>query len=133
MCKDDRPALSGFGPGISDAGLAHLVALAELRELRLDNAGMLPIEGWSPWEADQIEKPVLAIHRCCGHGSAPSGGLKSLKELNLEGTPASRESVDALQKALPRCKILWDRENAARAAEKGRPEPTVSRPRPLRN
>src|SRR5262249_37859186 len=39
-------------------------------------------------------------------------GLKRLKELNLEGTTVTQRGVTALQKTLPKCKIIWSKETA---------------------
>ncbi len=128
---------------VSDEGLAHIRGLTELRYLRsapgsrtrdwrIGRAHRVArtAPGQCPrrhrcWasashQAQQAAKPSLQYTDVAGAGLDHLAGLKKLKELNLDGTPVTKEAVAAIQKALPKCKILWDRPKKATAAKSTR-------------
>jgi WD40 repeat protein len=109
-----------LGPGISDKGLAHLAALTELRELRLDSASDVTDDGLQYLaKLTKLESLTLQYTEVAGAGFTHLYGLKKLKELNLEGTPVTQEAVAVLEKALPKCKIIWDPAKAPKTPKKG--------------
>ena len=110
-----------LGPGISDKGLADWLLLTELRELRLDSARDVTDAGLQHLtKLNKLQSLSLQYTDVAGAGLDHLAGLKKLKELNLDGTPVTKEAVAAIQKALPKCKILWDRPKKATAAKSTR-------------
>ena len=77
---DSLEELSASGNQISD--LSSLKGLKKLRTIALNN---------------NLIKDASPLFR-----------LKSLKWVNLKGNPISREAIEALKKALPKCKIEHD-------------------------
>src|SRR5580765_4307817 len=111
-----------LGPGISDAGLAHLTKLKDLRELRLDNARDVTDQGLESLKhLTKLQTLSLQFTDVAGPGLVHLEGLKRLTELNLEGTPVARAAVETLQKALPKCKLIWNRDTI-RATPKESPQ-----------
>lgn len=97
-----------LGPGISDVGLAHLTGLTELTELRLDSAQDVTDGGLGALTAlTKLQNLSLQYTDVTDAGLVHLAGFKKLKELNLEGTAVRQQAVGALQKKLPKCKILW--------------------------
>jgi len=70
--------------GVTDAGVAHLKNLPNLRQLKLENT------------------------RITDDSVANLGSLSNLKELYIESTNISEEGSQRLKVALPGCAIHWD-------------------------
>jgi hypothetical protein len=100
-----------LGPGISDAGLAHVARLTELNELRLDSAADVTDIGLEALkDLGKLQSLSLQYTGVMDEGLVHLSGLKRLKELNLEGTAVTQRGVASLQKTLPKCKMLWNPE-----------------------
>jgi hypothetical protein len=122
-----------LGPGISDQGLVHLRELVGLRELRLDSAADVSDEGLAHLTGlTGLEELSLQFTDISDAGLASLAGLVHLKELTLDGTEITdaglkhlygckllkrislhhtginRKGVEALQAALPKCKVSSD-------------------------
>jgi len=72
---------------VSDAGLAHLAALPNLRELRLDSA--------------TVTDAGLEVLK----------SLDSLEVVDLYHTLVTEGGLEKLQSILPQCRIIWDRDS----------------------
>src|SRR4030095_10490412 len=73
---------------VTDQGLEFLKGLPQLRDLRLDSTAVTDAS------ADTL------------------AGMSSLRPLNLYHTVWSEPAYQRLQKALPDCRIIWDRSSA---------------------
>ena len=51
---------------------------------------------------------TIALNNNLIKDASPLFRLKSLKWVSLKGNPISREAIEALKKALPKCKIDHD-------------------------
>ena len=112
------------GGDISDP--APLAKLTKLRSLQVYNCGLKDFSTLSG--LDSLEElsasgnkisnlsslkgltklRVLALNQNLIKDASPLFGLKSLKWVNLKGNPISREAIEALKRALPKCKIEHD-------------------------
>jgi serine/threonine protein kinase/Leucine-rich repeat (LRR) protein len=94
---------------VSDAGLAHLKSLPNLTELQLartqvSDAGLQHLKGLT-----KVRVLNLANTKVTDEGLKALHGLTSLRELDLRTlTKVTATGVAALQKALPKCKVVWD-------------------------
>jgi Leucine-rich repeat (LRR) protein len=122
--------LSLAGTKISDAGLADLQGLKHLRRLVLDGsavrgtglAGLKDLPALTDLglgcptltdvflnqlgELKRLERLSLAGSRVTDEGLKALHGLTSLQELDLTGTQVTAAGIGALQKALPKCRVL---------------------------
>jgi serine/threonine protein kinase len=104
--------LSGLGLAnnpIGDAGLASLEAFRNLEDLNLShtkvgNAGLVHLKSLR-----KLNKLRLTGTGVSDPGLAHLAGLSALRDLDLTRTKVSSEGVAELQKALPRCHILPER------------------------
>ncbi|HIG80262.1 MAG TPA: hypothetical protein EYQ62_01160 [Verrucomicrobiales bacterium] len=112
------------GGDISDP--AALAKLTKLRSLQIYNCGLKDFSALSG--LDSLEElnasgnkvsnlsslkgltklRVLALNQNLIKDVSPLSGLKSLEWMNLMDNPISREAIEALKKALPKCKIEHD-------------------------
>ncbi len=94
------------GTQVSDAGLDHLKGLTNLTGLvlggtRVRDAGLDHLKGLT-------KLAVLSLWntRVSDAGLKHLAGLSNLTQLDLTGTQVTADGVAALQKALPKCKII---------------------------
>lgn len=93
---------------ITDAGLAHLRELAELRQLDLHdtqvtNIGLEPLRGLR-----RLELLNLSGTHVTDEGLRHLNGLTELKHLDLRNTRVTGQGVLQLREALRLCTIYWD-------------------------
>jgi hypothetical protein len=100
--------LSLAGTKVSDAGLADLKSLKHLRHLVLDGCAIRGTGLASLKDLPALTDLRLACPTLTDEGLKALHGLNGLKELNLTGTQVTAAGVAMLQKALPKCKIIWD-------------------------
>ena len=84
--------------------LAPLAGLNELELLWLSEApvdDLTPLAGLTKLESLHLESTKI-------HDLAPLAGITHLREIYLQGTQATKVQVEALQKALPHCRIEHD-------------------------
>jgi serine/threonine protein kinase len=94
--------------GVSDAGLKHLKGLTELTYLHLgltkvSDAGLKHLTGLS-----KLSQLWLYNTKVSNAGLADLRGLGSLTQLDLSMTDVTPDAIADLQKALPKCKIVFD-------------------------
>jgi serine/threonine protein kinase len=92
---------------VSDAGLIHLKELPNLTWLtlhrtRVSDAGLIHLKPLT-----NLSHLELAETRVSDAGLEHLAGLSHLRQLNLTGTQVTAAGVAALQKALPKCQIVW--------------------------
>ena len=90
---------------ITDAGLAHVAGLVELRRLSLTNtdvtdAGLAHLKGLARLESLNLERTKVT-----DEGLKHLLGLTKLQTLKLQGTAVTREGAQKVREALPGCKI----------------------------
>ena len=61
-----------------------------------------------PGNGRRLRRLSLAGSKVTDDGLKPLHGLTGWQELDLTGTKVTAAGVAALQKALPKCKIVWD-------------------------
>jgi hypothetical protein len=130
--------LSLAGTKVSDAGLADLKGLKDLRRLVLDGAairgtGLAALKDLPALtdlglgcptltdvflnqlgELKRLERLSLVGSRVTDEGLKALHSLSSLQELDLTDTQVTAAGVAALQKALPKCKIIMLNKNATK-------------------
>lgn len=94
-------------PRITDAGLEHLKALTQLRELylmrtQITDAGLEYLK-----ELSQIQVLRLDDTNITDAGLEYLKGLTRLRQLNLGGTKVTDAGVERLQHSLPNCQIYY--------------------------
>jgi len=96
-----------FHAEMSDAGVAKIEALKELRTLSLEECG----DGITDVSMVAVSRMLRLQHldlmgtRVTDSGLALLHTLKSLKWIELCSTWVSEEAVEALKKAMPRCRV----------------------------
>jgi serine/threonine protein kinase len=94
------------GTQVSDAGLVHLKQLTKLTRLtinvtRVSDTGLGHIKALTKLESLDLSKTQVS-----DTGLKLLTGLSNLTELYLIDTPITTDGIAALQKALPKCKIV---------------------------
>jgi eukaryotic-like serine/threonine-protein kinase len=94
-------------PNVSDAGLAHFKGSVELARVLLHGTqvGDTELEFCKNWMA--LTELGLSETQVNDAGLANLAGLTSLQSLDLRGARATAMGVAALQRNLPKCKIVW--------------------------
>jgi hypothetical protein len=95
-----------FYAPITDAGLKHIAALSDLQALDLSNSqvtgpGLKELAGLK-----KLQGLNLGDTHVTDAGSKELAALKSLQRLNLRRTKVTPAGIAALEKQLPKCKIL---------------------------
>jgi hypothetical protein len=103
LCElQDLVSLNIVATGKGDlAPLPRLANLEYLNVFRAERVDLTPL-------ARLTNLKELQIHTREGCDFASVAGLTNLKRLYIVGTPVTREQIDALQTALPHCKIEHD-------------------------
>lgn len=105
------PSLEGvglFSTRVTDAGIAHLKGLTNLKNLNLYNtpvtdAGVEHLKGLM-----RLEQLDLSSTQVTDKGLIHLEGLDRLKLLVLDDIHVTEGGISKLQKALPKCEILWE-------------------------
>jgi hypothetical protein len=97
---------------LTSDGLAHLNVLGQLRVLALwgtlvDDAGLAHLKGLT-----RLERLDLSITQISDAGLAHLKGMVQLRQLGLRTTNVTRGGVADLRKALPRCEVRSDFDDA---------------------
>ncbi len=92
---------------VTDAGLAHVVGLRELRTLfivrvPITDAGLAHVEG-----LPQLKHLALCGVPVTDEGVLQLRGLKKVEHIHLRNTQVTREGVDGLCEVLPDCHVTW--------------------------
>jgi eukaryotic-like serine/threonine-protein kinase len=95
------------GLPIRGPGLAYLRELPELTELRLGCPMLADIFVSQVGEMKGLQRLSLANSGMSDKGLEPLCGLTGLQELDLTGSKVTEAGVANLQKALPKCRILY--------------------------
>jgi len=95
---------------ITDAGIAHLRNLKNLQILCIDrlevtDAGLGHLEGLK-----NLRNLNLASTNVSNDAVDVLKSLTHLEELDLTGTKITAEGIEAIRKALPNCKVVWEGE-----------------------
>lgn len=115
VSDDDLEVLEGLsrlrrlylnGTRITDAGLVHLRKLAdlerlELRETAITDAGLVHLKGLT-----KLRELYLSNTRITDAGLVHLAGLTGLEEIHLYETQVTSAGLSALQRALPRVRIV---------------------------
>ena len=92
---------------VNECGLKDFSALSGLDSLEELNASGNKVSNLSSLKG-LTKLRVLALNSNRIKDTSPLLGLKSLEWMNLMDNPISREAIESLKKALPKCKIEHD-------------------------
>ena len=92
------------GPG----GLTALKEQPELIDLSLGHPNLTDLFAKNLAELKQLKRLSLAGSGLSDAGIKHLAGLTNLESLDLRRTKASAAGIAELQKALPKCQIVWD-------------------------
>jgi len=92
---------------LTDAGLAHLSSLSQLRLLslhgvRMTDAGVPPLT-----ELSNLEVLTLSQTQVTDAGLLPLTKLPKLNDVDLTGTNVTQAGADKLKRALPNCRVRF--------------------------
>jgi Leucine-rich repeat (LRR) protein len=92
--------------GVIGRGLGYLVKLPKLAELSLAGSKVSDLLAAEVGALTMLERLSLAGCTFSDAGLKHLAGMSNLTQLDLTGTQATADGVAALQKALPKCKII---------------------------
>jgi serine/threonine protein kinase/Leucine-rich repeat (LRR) protein len=91
---------------VNGRGLVHLAKLPKLAELSLAGSKVSNLFAAEVGTLTKLERLSLSGCTFSDAGLKPLAGMSNLTHLDLTGTQVTADGVAALQKALPKCKIV---------------------------
>jgi len=102
------PRLDLNQTGVTGRDLRCLAKLPKLAELSLAGSKVYDLFAAEVGTLTKLERLSLSGCTFSDAGLKQLAGLSNLTQLDLTGTQVTVDGVAALQKALPKCKIVWD-------------------------